>query len=174
MNNYNIGVSMTDFDKYLTIKQIAKQDEDYMAEALIAADRAKSLGDSPVGALLVMANKQLTEHDTSVTDETPINTATINVLRKATDMMPRKVANSILYCTVEPNSLDVLTAHGCNINEVIFGCYNLRDGFVSSSMFSINLDECGISYKGGVLAQECYNALNDEWKGMCSVNVPQR
>ena len=163
---------MTNFEQYLTTKQV-KSDEDYMAEALLAAERAKATNNLPVGAVLAMQTKQLAEHDTSVTDFMPLNTATVNVLYKAFDLMPRRVADAILYCTVEPSSLDVLNAHEVGINEIVFGCYNRRDGFVSSHKRPINLSNYGISCKGGVMATECYSILNEDLREVCSIVAPE-
>ena len=149
-----------------------KFDEDYMAEAIIAAERAKSLGDSPIGALLAMRASQLVESDTTITDDSPLRTAPLNVLEKAISTMPRRLANSVLYCTVEPTSLDVLAAHVSGVNEVVFGCYDLKDGFVSSKKTPLDLEKLGIKYKGGVLARECFDLLTESLKEECTVESP--
>jgi tRNA(Arg) A34 adenosine deaminase TadA len=147
-------------------------DERYMAEALVAAERAKSRGDHPVGAALGMGTRtHLVEHDTSLSEGSPLNTATMNVLKKGFDLTPRRVSNAVLYCTVEPDALSVLAANECGIKEIVFGCYNLKDGWVSSKRRLVELPE--VSYKGGVMAKECFAMLTEEWKDFCSIDVPE-
>jgi len=161
---------MTGFDRYLENRDCIKFDEDYMREAILSAERAKSKGDYPIGAVLSMSSRYLAEHDTVSSEESPLNTASTNVLRKAFDLMPRKVADSLLYCTVEPNLTSVSAAVDCGVKEVVFGCYNLKDGWISSRKNASNLFDV-VSYKGGVLAKECFEVLTDDMKDYCSVTA---
>jgi tRNA(Arg) A34 adenosine deaminase TadA len=170
---------MTVFDKYITAKNYSQDDEGLMRQALFAGEGAKARGDQPVGAVLSMAgkysmaSKYLVEHDT-VADEGPLHTAVLNILHKAFDLMPRYIANSTLYCTVEPTALDVLAATACGINEIVFGCYNIRDGFASSPQSSLDLSKADISWRGGVLAEECRAILAEEVRDYYVVENPNQ
>jgi len=102
----------------------------------------------------------------------PLETATVNVLRKAYDVMPHKVKGAVLYCTVEPDEWSLLSAYQAGVREVVFGVYDLRDGFSSrKSKKLLNMDGCNISYKGGVLAEQCRELLSEDMKDYCSVKL---
>src|SRR5688572_26618364 len=142
---------MSNFELYFTLKEqpLIQSDEECMRLALDAAIYAKSNGDVPIGAALVWAKKHLVEHDTSESDVNPLNTASVNVLRKAFDMLPRKVSNGVLYCTGEPDAFDVLSAVKSGIREVVFGVYDYRNGFLSSSN-ALDISKYNLAAKGGV------------------------
>jgi tRNA(Arg) A34 adenosine deaminase TadA len=161
---------MADFNQYFTTKESSVTDEDYMRQALWMADRAKKQGNPSIGALLRMSSKQLVEHDTTLSEHGKMHTATLNLIHKAADLVPRSMANALLYCTVEPTALDVLTASSCGVSDIIFGCYNLKDGFISSPTSAIKLENCDIAWKGGVLAKECYEILSEDVKSWCSID----
>lgn len=161
---------MSMFESYVRKKEQLStlSDEYYMSLALEAAQRAKSKNDAPVGAVLSWPKRHLVEHDTVQSDCSPLNTASVNVIRKALDMMPHRVANGTLYCTVEPDALSVLAAVQSGINEVVFGVYDHRHGFLSSNR-SLDVERFDISSKGGVMAKECFEPLSDDVKEYCSI-----
>jgi tRNA(Arg) A34 adenosine deaminase TadA len=162
---------MTGFNDFWAQRESVgiKTDEEYMQEAVLAAKQAKAKGDAPIGAVLAWPKRHLTEHDTQLSGISPLETATVNVLRKAYDLMPHKVEGTVLYCTVEPDEWSLLSAYQAGVREVVFGVYDLRDGFTSrKSAKVLNVDNCDISYKGGVLAEECRDLLSDEMKDYCS------
>lgn len=163
---------MTDFDAFLNKKQSIeiKTDKEYMEEALLCAKSAKAKGDLPIGAVLAWPKRHLTEHDTTLTDVNPLETASVKVLRKAHDLMPYKVKGSVLYCTVEPDECSVLSAHQAGVKEIIFGAYDLKNGFVSKSKKSLNLESLDISYRGGLMGKECFSILPNDVKDYCSDN----
>ena len=133
--------------------------EDNMMLAIDAAMRAKSNGDMPIGAAIIWPNRHLSEHSTTVTEHNPLGTAELNVLRKASDMMPHKLKHGILYTTLEPDIVAVLTAMKAGINEIVFGAYDLKNGFTSSKTRKLDLDSYDIAYKDGILAERCLELL---------------
>lgn len=162
---------MSVFDTYFESKESPViSDEQYMSLALDSAKRALAKGDLPIGAALVWSKNHLVEHDTVVTEMNPLNTASVNVLRKGFEMMPHRVANCVLYSTVELDAMSVMTAIHSGINEVVFGAYDLKDGFVSSRRRPFNVEDYKLVYKGGVLAEDCHDLLPDEMKEHCNAN----
>lgn len=164
---------MSGFDNYFKLKEssLIKSDEHYMRVALDLANQAKAKGNPSIGAVLVCPKKYLAEHDSTYSDLNPLNTATVNVVRKAFDMIPHRVQNSILYSTIEPDIVSVMTAIKGGINEFIFGAYDNQNGFLSSTR-KLDLDQYNeISYKGGVLSKECFEVLSEVMKEHCSVAV---
>lgn len=160
---------MSNFFSYMEKRDIENKlsDEDYMELAITAAERANQLSNIPIGATLAWTQKHLVEHNTVEQDRNPLNTASMNVIRKALDMMPHKVSNGVLYCTLEPDDVSVLAAYRVGINEVVFGAYDFKNGFVSSKVRPLNLDLYDVRYKGGVLAEKCYSLLPEDVKEYC-------
>lgn len=138
-------------------------DEYYMRLALQSAERAKSKGDMAIGSVLAWNNKNLVEHNTIYSERDIVGFSEINVLRKASQSSIKRLDESVLYTTLEPNSLCALAAYWNGIREIVFGAYDDLDGFVSSDK-SLDLDKWNISYKGGVLAKECYDYLSQNVK----------
>lgn len=162
---------MNGFDSYLSQKDSAyyKTDQEQMEIAIQAAKNAKQKGDVPIGASLAWPKRHLVEHDTGKSAMNPLRTATLNVLNKACEMLPHRVSEGILYCTLEPDACSVLAAQLCGINEVVFGAYDHRNGFISSPTRKLDLEQHMIAYKGGVLAKECLALLPDEMKDYCDI-----
>lgn len=144
-------------------------DEKGIGLALEIAESARVKGDHTVGAVIAWPQRHLKEHDTTKTTENPLNEAGLNVLNKALSVMPHKVKSAVMYCTVEPDALTVLMAHKAGINEVVFGAYNHKDGFVTSKR-KLNLEYYDLSFKGGVLADKCFNLLPKSFQEYCSIN----
>lgn len=156
------------FDSFLAKKNESPDMSLLMGEAIKAAERAKARGDIPIGAVLSWSKSYLAEHDTSVSEGNPLQTAGMNVLNKAFDMLPHRVSSCVLYSTVEPDALSVLAAYKSGVNEVVFGAFDLKNGFTSSKSRTLDLDVYDVKYKGGILAKECFDLLPDEMKGYCS------
>ena len=159
------------FDSFIAKRDsgLVKSDEECMTLALKLAERAKATGETPIGATISLTKAQFSEHSTTRSQNNPLNTAGMNVIHKVMDMLPHRVVDGILYCTVEPDPLTVIAAHTVGINEVVFGAYNSRDGFVSSKSRNLDLDVYNIKYQGGVLAEDCFELLPDEMKEYCEI-----
>ena len=162
------------FDSFISKKNavVVRSDEECMGLAMKAARYAKSKGEEPIGATVVVAKAQFSEHSTVRSEGNPINTAGMNAIHKAMDMLPHKVVNGILYSTVEPDPLTVIAANTVGINEVVFGVFNPRDGFTSSKARKLDLSVYEIKHKGGVLADECFELLSEDMKEYCEVEKP--
>lgn len=152
---------MGKYDAYCLSQERVKptSHEDNMQLAIEAALRAKSNGDMPVGSAIVWPNRHLTEHSTVISEHNPLGSAELNVLRKAADMLPHRLRNGVLYTTLEPDVVAVLTALKAGINEIVFGAYDLRNGFTSSKTRKLDLDVYDVSFKDGVLAERCFELL---------------
>jgi tRNA(Arg) A34 adenosine deaminase TadA len=146
---------MKSLHKYIEGRKRLK-DVDYMQVALEVAQHAKSNGDVPIAAVLVWGGgRQLVEHDTRYTDYNPLNHAIINLLNKAAETIGRKkLKESTLYCTLEPNLMCAMAIETAGVKEVIFGAYDDKEGFMSARLLADHtlLDITAI---GGILGQEC-------------------
>jgi len=152
----------THFDRFLESKKKKEHetlDEQNMWAALHAAEKARSEGDIAIGATLVWPKKTLTECYSVVREYNALAHAEMNVLNKASEMMVRRIDDGILYSTLEPCSMCFMAAYWNGIKEVVFGAYDFDYGFASSRRGIADLDSLGITWRGGVLAKECYDIL---------------
>lgn len=152
---------VSSFQNYFESKfKIDTNDDDkHMEWALKAAERAKSKGDLAIGAVLVWPDSNtLSEHDTTYSDNDVTAFAEINLLRKASQTMLRRIDEAVLYTTLEPNAACALTACSNGVKEIVFGAYNDKDGFVSSDK-ALDLEKWNIAYRGGILAEDCFKLL---------------
>jgi tRNA(Arg) A34 adenosine deaminase TadA len=149
--------TMKSLNNFIENKKRLK-DVDYMNLALEVATNAKSNGDVPVAAVLVWAGgRQLVEHDTRYSDHNPLNYAVLNVLNKAADTLGRKrLSEAVLYTNIEPNVMCALAMMAAGVKEVVFGAFDLREGFQSSDLLAAKLD---IAAMGGVLGKESCDLL---------------
>lgn len=129
-------------------------DEALMAEALRAAEHAKSNGDLPVGAVLAWPGGFLAEGDTTYSERDPTAHACLNVLRKAAQTTRVRLSEAVLYTTLEPCPLCAAAAEACGIGEVVFGAYDRVNGYWSGKR-----PDSGLVNKGGVLGEECRAVL---------------
>jgi len=126
-----------------------------MEAALRAAERAKSIGDRPVGAVLVWPDGTALSHaDTTYSEQDATGHACINVLRKATQTMRLRLSEATLVSTLEPCRMCAEAARLCGVREVVFGAYDLRDGGYSTGRTT---DDTVV--KGGVLGEQCRTVL---------------
>lgn len=143
-------------------------DKDYIVEALEVAEVAKVQGNIPIVATLVIGTKKFTECNTVYTEGSKLNLAEINAIQKAVSFGFRKFDDAILYSTVEPSTVSALVALEFGIKEFVFGAYQ-KNGFVTSKQ--LNLDLLPITYRGGILAEECKNILPSRLQELINESV---
>ena len=143
----------TGLENYIKSKH---DDKDYILAALEFAEVAKAKGNIPIAATLLIGTKRFTECNTMYTEGSKLNHAEINAIQKAVEFGFRKFDNAILYSTIEPSTVSALVALEFGIKEFVFGAYQ-KNGFITSKQ--LNLDVLPITYRGGILAEECKNIL---------------
>jgi tRNA(adenine34) deaminase len=138
------------------------KDEDYMQIAIKEAEKAKLDGNPAIGAVLVTPRGFYADGNTAYSECDHCNHAEINVIRKASGLQDRALNDAILYVTLEPCLMCAMAAYYNGIREVVFGAYDDASGFVSSKLL-VDHNFLGITYKGGVLANECISLLPKEY-----------
>jgi tRNA(Arg) A34 adenosine deaminase TadA len=68
------------------------------------------------------------------------------------------VSDAVVYSTLEPNLFCALALEAFGIKELVFGAYDDRDGYLSSSMLKEDI-QLDISTLGGVLGEQCFRSL---------------
>jgi len=140
----------------------------WMREALALACKAESVGEVPVGAIVVYQdqiigkgfNQPISSHD-------PTAHAEIIAMRDAANQLNNyRLVDTTLYVTLEPCAMCAGAMIHARIKNLVFGAIDLRAGAISS-IFNI-LDEKELNHRvtwqGGILKNECGELLKKFFK----------
>jgi tRNA(adenine34) deaminase len=139
-----------------------------MALAIEQAQKAESLGEVPVGAVLVQDdimvakahNQPISSHDASAHAE-------IQLLRLAGRVMQNyRLPGTTLYVTLEPCAMCLGAMMHARVSRVVFGAFDPKTGVCGSTM-DLQNEDCfthKIDIDGGVLAEECKTLLQEFFK----------
>jgi tRNA(adenine34) deaminase len=143
-----------------------KDNEYYMRKAIELAEKAASMGEVPVGAVVV--NKKSGEitgmgYNRRETDKSPLAHAEIMAINEASQNMGGwRLLDSIIYVTLEPCPMCSGAIINARIDDVVFGAYDLKSGSVRSVQ---HMFEKPYNYKPnvtcGVLEEECAKLLSE-------------
>lgn len=146
-------------------------DEAIMRIAFDQALKGRSIGEVPVGAVLVDNKGEIisTAHNLCETLKDPTAHAEIIVIREAT----RKLSNirtegSTLYVTLEPCSMCIGAMVLARINRLVFGARDPKSGAVVSK-YNIGVDNKlnhTLDVAEGILKEDCSYILSEFFKGL--------
>jgi len=134
------------------------RDQEFMREALIEAKKAFSLGEIPIGAVIVK-NGQIIARDHNRREELkdPTAHAEILVMRKAGAILGGwRLSQTTLYVTIEPCPMCAGALVQARVGRIVYGAEDSKAGAVTS-LYSIATDERlnhRLEVTGGVLAEE--------------------
>jgi len=140
-------------------------DEEYMREALRLAAHGASLGEVPVGAVVVVGgaiagrgwNCPIERHD-------PTAHAEIIALREAAAAAGNyRLAGATLYCTLEPCVMCAGALVAARVERLVFGTRDLRFGGVRSKFRIADSGTLNhtVEIVEGVLTVECVELLRE-------------
>lgn len=140
----------------------------FMRQALSLAEQAASMGEVPVGAVVVAAGKVIGEgFNRPIESCDPTAHAEIVALRNAaTGLGNYRLTGCDLYVTIEPCTMCVgAMVHG-RINRIIFGALEPRAGALTSQLALMDAQHFNhsIDWVGGVLEQECSDLIKGFFK----------
>ena len=143
-------------------------DEQWMALAIEQAKKAEGLVEVPVGAVLVQDDKLITQaHNQPISTNDPTAHAEIKLLRSAGKKLNNyRLPNTTLYVTLEPCTMCLGAIIHARIARVVFGAYDEITG-VCGSCIDLSTSKWfnhSKEIKGGVLADECKNLLQQFFK----------
>lgn len=144
---------------------VTEQDEAWMRHALRLAQRAESLGEVPVGAVLVKEDALLAEgwnspiasHDASAHAE-------INAVREAGRRIGNyRLVDTTLYVTLEPCVMCMGAIVHARVRRLVFGAQDPKRGAVCNalSLAAAPFLNHALSWDSGVLEHECAALLKD-------------
>lgn len=141
---------------------MALDDERYMEEALIEAQKAAERGEIPVGAVLVYKGDIIARAgNTRELDNDALGHAEINAIRQACETLKTwRLTGCTLYVTLEPCPMCAGAIMNARIDRVVYGAADGAGGCLGSK---IHLYELGFNHrpivKRGVLEQRSLEIL---------------
>lgn len=145
-----------------------EQDLEFMQLALVEAQKARALGEVPVGAVLVSDNQVIaTGHNQPINNNDPSAHAEVAALRAAGQNLSNyRLPNTTLYVTLEPCMMCCGAIMHARISRVVYGAADAKTGCVHSvlNLFDNPRLNHHTMVEGGVLAEECAQVLKDFFK----------
>ena len=145
-----------------------EQDLEFMQLALVEAQKARALGEVPVGAVLVSNNQVIaTGHNQPIGNNDPSAHAEVAALRAAGQNLSNyRLPNTTLYVTLEPCMMCCGAIMHARISRVVYGAADAKTGCVHSvlNLFDNPRLNHHTMVEGGVLAEECAQVLKDFFK----------
>ena len=139
------------------------KDEDFMRHALALADRAASLGEIPVGAVIVREGEILGEGmNRRETDRSAIGHAEILAIEEACRRTGGwRLAGATLYVPLEPCPMCAGAIMAARIARVVYGAPDPKTGSAGSvaDLFAMPYPHRP-DLTGGVLASDCQALLD--------------
>ena len=139
-------------------------DAGWMREALAEADVAASLGEVPIGCVIVdpSGTELARGHNLRETDADPTAHAEIVAIRSAAKKLSSwRLEDCTLYATLEPCPMCAGALVNARVKRVVWGCDDPKAGAVTT-MFGIGTDprlNHRFAIEKGVLAEECAERL---------------
>ena len=145
-----------------------EQDLEFMQLALVEAQKARALGEVPVGAVLVSDNEVIaTGHNQPISNNDPSAHAEVAALRAAGQNLSNyRLPNTTLYVTLEPCMMCCGAIMHARIARVVYGAADAKTGCVHSVLNLFDNPQLNhhTMVEGGVLAEECAQVLKDFFK----------
>jgi len=135
---------------------MATSDEIWMEEALREAQRAETLGEVPVGAVVVQQGRVIGRGaNRPITDSDPTAHAEILALRDAgRELGNYRLRDCELFVTIEPCAMCAGAITHARIRRLVYGADDLKAGAVKSVIQVLNHPQMNhqVEIVGGILA----------------------
>ena len=145
-----------------------EQDLEFMQLALVEAQKARALGEVPVGAVLVSDNEVIaTGHNQPINNNDPSAHAEMLALREAAEAEANyRLPGSTLYVTLEPCTMCSGAILHARVDRVVFGAPDPKTGAAGSvlDVFSSKQINHQTRVEGGVMSEECGQLLRSFFK----------
>lgn len=142
-----------------------KNDKYYMQLALEEAQKASSIGEVPIGAIIVHEDEIIARSSNlRETSQNAVTHAELMAIQQACEKMGSwRLENTVLYVTLEPCPMCAGAILQSRIPRVVYGARDIKAGCVDSLYRLLNDERfnhmCEVTE--GVLADECGAILSD-------------
>ncbi len=142
-----------------------RSDEEFMRQALAQAEKAATLGETPVGAVLVIGDEIVAAaHNMRETWQDPAAHAELLVVREASARLGKwRLSDATVYVTLEPCLMCAGALVLARVNRLVYGCRDPRAGVLGSVYDVVRDGRLNHSYRitPGVLEAECREVLTN-------------
>jgi tRNA(adenine34) deaminase len=143
--------------------------EDYMNQALQLAEKARDLGEVPVGAVVVTLDGRIVGRGYNQKEglQSAIAHAEIMAIKEACETLKSwRLTGCTLYVTLEPCPMCSGAIWASQIGTVVFGASDLKTGYLKS-LHQVGEDS-RLNHRfetiGGILENECSQILKQFFK----------
>ena len=139
------------------------EDREWMEQALAEARRAETLGEVPIGAVIVCEGKVVGRgHNRRETDGDPLGHAEILAIREAAKQVGGwRLTGCTLYVTLEPCAMCAGALVASRVDRLVFGASDPKAGYCGSLgnlVQDVRLNH-RLEVVDGVMAEECGDLL---------------
>ncbi len=138
-------------------------DSEFMRQALAEAEKAAALGETPIGAVLVIGNEIIAAaHNMRETWQDPSAHAELLVVREASAKLGRwRLTDATVYVTLEPCLMCSGALVLARVNRLVYGCRDPKAGALGSVYDVVRDGRLNHVYRitPGVLEAECRDML---------------
>lgn len=149
---------------------VFEKDRLFMQEALLEAQKAASLGEVPIGAVLVYKDEIIARaHNLRETTKNAVTHAELMAIQEAcTKMGSWRLEDTTLYVTLEPCPMCAGAILQSRIPRVVYGARDIKAGCVDS-LYHLLTDsrfnhECHVVE--GMLAEQCGQILTNFFRAL--------
>ncbi|MCL2054788.1 MAG: nucleoside deaminase [Oscillospiraceae bacterium] len=146
----------------------------YMSQALKLAEVAASLGEVPVGAVVVRDCDGVivgSGYNRREIDKDALAHAEITAIRNACETLGSwRLHGCTLYVTLEPCPMCAGAIINARLDKVVFGAYDYKSGSVGSviNLFELSYNHKPL-YEGGAMEEQCGGILSRFFKELRSM-----
>ena len=142
----------------------------FMQEAIAEAKKAYTLGEIPVGCVIVEENEIIARgHNTRELTNNPINHAEMVTITKASEFLKNwRLSDCDMYVTLEPCVMCAGGILNSRIKNLYFGAYDYKYGACVSNdnIFFTNKEISFTNVYGGIMEEECKKILSDFFRNI--------
>lgn len=139
-------------------------DEKFMREAIRQAEKAASIGEAPIGAVIVRDGKIIARgYNKRETKKNALLHAEITAIDKACKALGGwRLPECDMYVTLEPCPMCAGAIINARIENVFFGAYDKKAGCCGSvtDLFKSGMFNHDVNVTGGVMEEECATLLS--------------
>ena len=135
------------------------QDEEYMRLALAEAEKARALGETPVGCVILWRGQVIGQgYNRRAADHSVLAHAELLAMAEAADFLQDwRLEEATLYVTLEPCPMCAGAIVQARVKRLVYGTANFKAGSAGTIVDLMNVPGFNhrVAVTGGVLAEEC-------------------
>ncbi len=136
----------------------------YMEKALELAQKAKELGEVPVGCVIVHKGEIIAKsHNTVEKDKCTTCHAEINAINEASKIMGKYLTDCDMYVTLEPCPMCTGAIIGARIKRLYIGAPDIKTGCCGSNLDIISKQHFNhkVEVYHGIMESKCSEIISD-------------